>query len=88
MNEPTDPRLLWSVSGLNGAYRAAFSSDCRYLVSTNYHEQRIHIFDVITGRQVLERRFEDNVCSVAWWEDRIAVGLGNGRVYAFIVDAR
>ncbi len=95
ISDPTNPRELWNYNGIAtscsgggcaGAWNVAFSPDCMYLVSADYNDKKIHIFDVQTGRQVLERKFESYVRSVAWWEDRIAVGLGNGKVYVLKVE--
>ncbi|UXD22047.1 hypothetical protein IPA_01165 [Ignicoccus pacificus DSM 13166] len=92
ISDPTNPRELWNYNGIArscnggycyGAWNVAFSPDCKYLVSADYEDQKIHLFDVQTGKQVLERRFESSVGEVAWWRNRIAVGLENGKVYVF-----
>ncbi|UXD22257.1 hypothetical protein IPA_02980 [Ignicoccus pacificus DSM 13166] len=92
---PYDPRLLWGVDGIAnscygggcaGAYNIAFSPDCKYLASSDVNDKKIHIFDVATGRQVLEKQFGDYVWSVAWWRDRIAIGTNNGTVIMLKVE--
>ncbi|UXD22712.1 hypothetical protein IPA_07595 [Ignicoccus pacificus DSM 13166] len=100
ISNPANPRLLWysnylasSCSGGDcwGAYNVAFSPDCRYLVSTDNDDWKIYLFDTQTGRLVLERKFKNDVNAVAWWRDRIAVGLAggglrNGKIYMFKVE--
>ncbi|UXD22618.1 hypothetical protein IPA_06735 [Ignicoccus pacificus DSM 13166] len=89
ISNPLSPKLLWSVGGIassctwdvcGGAIDIAFSPDCKYILSADNNDHKIHIFD-IKGNQVLERKFESHVWSVAWWRDRIAIGLYNGKVY-------
>ncbi|UXD22838.1 hypothetical protein IPA_08795 [Ignicoccus pacificus DSM 13166] len=75
ISDPTNPRELWNHDGIGGAYSVAFSPDCRYLVSADADDWKIHIFDVQSGKQVLERMFESYVGSVDWKGDKIAVGL-------------
>ncbi|UXD22203.1 hypothetical protein IPA_02555 [Ignicoccus pacificus DSM 13166] len=94
LNDPIDPELLWKRGGIasrciregcGGAVSVAFSSNCKYILGADYDDKRIHIFD-INGNKILEREFESYVLSVAWQQDKIAIGLGNGRVYIFEVE--
>ncbi|UXD22091.1 hypothetical protein IPA_01585 [Ignicoccus pacificus DSM 13166] len=106
ISDPTNPKELWKFDevatscrgGCFGTVSIAFSPGCRYLVSADPDDHKIHLLDVATGKQVLEKKFEDKVWSVAWWGkfervlgtiwwmDRIAVGLDNGKVYVFKVE--
>ena len=43
---------------------------------------KLKIFD-INGELILEKKYETCPWSVAWWNDRIAVGLENGEVHVY-----
>ena len=90
LSDPANPRELWRVGGLEGAYQVAFGPDCKYIAVADTYNCKLKIYD-FNGNLVLEKEYNqygdwhDNVWSVAWWRDRIAVGLEGGDVILFKV---
>ncbi|UXD22084.1 hypothetical protein IPA_01505 [Ignicoccus pacificus DSM 13166] len=89
-----NPRELWRRNGIatecevstcHGAWSIAFSPNCKYVASSDVRDMKIHIFDVETGEQVLEKRFGSYARSVAWWRDRLVVGIDYKRLHLFKV---
>ncbi|ALU11953.1 hypothetical protein EYM_06575 [Ignicoccus islandicus DSM 13165] len=87
LSDPVNPIELWSSEGLNYAIHITFSPDCRYIAVADYNNKKLKIFD-IRGELVLEKGYPNEVYSVAWWNDRIAVGLNSNefRVYKIVFD--
>jgi len=90
LSDPANPRELWNVGGLsgcggNGCLRVRFSPDCKYIAVADTNNHKLKIFD-LKGNLVLEKDFGSSVYSVAWWRDRIAVGLRSGDIYVYKVE--
>jgi hypothetical protein len=84
ISDPANPRELWRVGEFARAWNVAFSPGCRYIAVSDVGHFKLKIFDV-NGKLVFERGYETYVDSVAWWMDRIAVGVGREvHVYQFI----
>ncbi len=62
-----------------------FSPDCKYIAVADWNNNKLKIYD-INGNLVLEKEYNMEVVSVAWWMDRIAIGLGDGRIYVYKVE--
>ncbi|ALU11573.1 hypothetical protein EYM_02635 [Ignicoccus islandicus DSM 13165] len=87
IDDPLNPRELWKASGFDnsGSYERggiAFSPDCRYLAVADRGNNELKLFNV-RGELVLTKEFPSGVWSVAWWNDRIAIGLGNHEVHVY-----
>ncbi len=63
----------------------AFSPNCKYIAVADGDNYKLKIYD-INGNLVLEKDFNSGVVSVAWWKDRIAVGLDDGTIYVYKVE--
>jgi len=85
LSDPENPRELWRVGGVNLVFQVAFSPDCKYIAVADLLNHKLKIFD-IKGNLVLEKDFGKEVWSVAWWKDRIAVGLDGGDIYVYKVE--
>jgi len=75
LNDPVNPSQLWSVGGFNEANQVTFSPDCKYIVVTDGNNQKLKIFN-IEGDLIDEKKYWDDVVSVDWKNNRIAVGVG------------
>ena len=81
-------RPLWVRKALSPG-ELDFSDDCKYLAYTDIYNGTLTIVDVKSGKVVLEKYFEFSpscalaVFSVAWKGNIIAVGRGDGWVYAY-----
>lgn len=84
-DNPLEPVVLWSVSGLLGVNDIAFSPDCKYLAVTDSYHRKLVIYDN-KGDLVAEKSFNYFVDSVAWWYDRIAIGLDDGTIIVYKVE--
>ena len=88
LNDLANPSEIWSIGGIDGGWQVASSPDCRYIAVAGSDEHKLKVYN-INGNLVLEKYYrdqrEDKVTSVAWWKDRIAVGLRDGRVYVYSV---
>ena len=90
LSDPTNPREIWKRGGLsgcggNGCLRVTFSPDCKYIAVADTNNYKLKIYD-INGNLVLEKEYDNEVWSVAWWMDRIAVGLNDGGIYVYKVE--
>ena len=101
ISDPKNPREIWRVNNLlgfarecslpNGFLRVRFSPDCRYIVVADTGNHKLKIFD-IEGNLVLEKEYNqygnlrDEVWSVAWWNDQIAVGIRSGEIYVYKIE--
>ncbi len=94
ISNPMSPKIIWhsrylastcSGGSCGGVYSVAFSPDCKYLVGADVNDLEIHVFEVVSGKEVLRKEVESGVRVVAWWKNRVAVGLNNGKVYVFKV---
>ena len=88
LNDPANPKEIWKVGGIDEGWQVAFSPDCRYIAVADRYGHKLKIYN-INGNLVLEKGYGDQdadwVTAVAWWNDRIAVGLFDGRVYVYSV---
>ena len=75
ISDPENPREIWNVDGFDYARDVAFRPDCRYIAVADMDNRKLKIYD-INGNFVEDWSFDDKVCSVAWWNDIIAVGTG------------
>ena len=75
ISNPTNPKELWNVGGFNKAYQVAFSSNCKYIAVTDVYNKKLKIFN-IEGDLIFEKKYKNNVVSVAWKDDRVAVSVG------------
>jgi len=82
LDDPANPRELWSVGGFDWTNQVAFSPDCKYVAATDRYGHKLRIYDV-KGNEVLEKDYGTGVWAVAWWQDRIAVGLDDGGIYVY-----
>ena len=74
ISDPESPAELWKAGGFVTVWDIAFSPDCRYVAVADANNQELRIFG-INGRLILEKKYGAPVTAVAWWEDKIAVGL-------------
>ena len=84
ISDPANPRELWKVEGFDVARNVAFSPDCKYIAVSDTEHQKLKIFN-LEGNLVFEKEYETEVREVAWWRDRIAVGLESGEVHVYAV---
>ena len=77
IGEPANPEELWRVGGFDWARNVAFSPDCRYIAVSDANNRRLKAFSVY-GKLMYEKEYSAHVTAVAWWGDRIAVGLYGG----------
>jgi len=75
LNDPTNPKEIWKVEEFNGARQVAFGPGCEYIVVTDEYNQKLKIFN-IEGDLIFEKKYWNDVISVAWKDDRIAVSVG------------
>jgi len=73
ISNPTNPKELWNVGGFNGAYQVTFSSNCKYIAVADKYNKKLKFFN-IEGDLIFEKKYGSKVLSVAWKDDRIAVG--------------
>ena len=85
---PTRPKEVWDVGGFGNAFQIAFSPDCRFILVSDAPNHAFKVFD-IKGNLLIQKHYgdyySDKVWAVAWWKDRIAVGLEDGRIYVYRV---
>lgn len=67
-------KKIWTIDNLDFPTHVVFSPKCKYIAVTDWGEKRLKIFD-IKGRQVLEKKYNIEIASIAWWEDRIAISF-------------
>ena len=82
LSNPKNPREIWNRGGSNWTYQVAFSPDCKYIAVADTSNHKLKIYD-INGNLILEKKYDAEVWSVAWWRDRIAVGLDDGTMYVY-----
>jgi WD40 repeat protein len=84
LSDPTSPKELWNVGGFSDARSIAFSPDCKYIAASDEWHHKFKIFDV-KGDLALEKWIGEynEVESVAWWKNRIAIGTNNDEVYVY-----
>ncbi len=86
---PTRPKEVWDVGGFGNAFQIAFSPDCRFILVSDAPNHAFKVFD-IKGNLLIQKHYgdyySDKVWAVAWWKDRIAVGLEDGRIYVYKVE--
>jgi len=85
ISDPENPVELWKIRGLWKARRLVFSTDCRYIVVADTGNRKLKIFD-INGNLIVEKEFENQVRSVDWWRDRIAVATKRGYIYVYKIE--
>jgi len=73
ISNPTNPKELWKVGGFKSALQVTFSPDCKYIAVADKYNKKLKIFN-IEGDLILEKEYQNRVYSVAWKNDRIAVG--------------
>ena len=84
LSNPEDPKEIWKVPAFFYGKQVAFSPDCRYIAGTDKHELKIYtIHGQLAGMKHYGYSDKNEVTAVAWWKDRIAVGLRDGRVYVY-----
>ena len=92
IDNPADPKEIWKVEEFNLANQVVFSPDCKHIAVTEIKNHKLKILD-IEGNLVLEKEYNqyedwrDQVWAVAWWRDRLAVGLGDEDIYVYKVIA-
>jgi len=84
LSDPANPRELWNIKWVLGTHQAAFSQDCKYIAVVEEYNCKLKVFN-LKGNLVLKKDFGSSVYSVAWWRDRIAVGLWSGDIYVYKV---
>ena len=82
LRKPKNPREIWNKGELEMPKEITFSSDCKYIAVAGDDDNKLKIYD-IRGNLVLDKSFGSYIISVAWWRDRIAVGLLDGRMYVY-----
>jgi len=91
LSNPENPREIWRIGGFEKAYQVAFGPDCKYVAVADTWNHKLKIFS-IGGDLVLEKEYNqygddnDDVVSVAWWRDRVAVGLYGGDVHVYKIN--
>ena len=89
LSDPTNPVGILSRGGMLVAYQVAFSPDCKYIAVVDSANHKLKIFDT-KGSLVYEKYYgindTDEVFSVAWGNNTIAVGLIDGRIYVYEVE--
>lgn len=84
-SNPKIPNVIWTREGLSVTEEVTFSPDCKYIAVTSVLDKELIIYD-IKGNIVAMKAFDSEPWSVAWWKDRIAVGLYDGSIYVFKVE--
>lgn len=87
LSDPEDPKEVWSIDDLTGGQQVAFSPDCGYIAVADSNVHSLKIYS-ISRKSILEKYYGDRCCddettAVAWRKDKLAVGLGDGRVYVY-----
>jgi len=82
LDDPANPMELWGVGGITGGWQVAFSPDCEYVAVADWNGWRLYIYD-LNGNKVLEKGYGSEVTAIAWWQDRLAVGLDDGTIYVY-----
>jgi len=84
LSDPVNPKEVWNVGGIGSCRQVTFSPGCKYIAIAEWGGQKLRIYD-IQGNEVLEKSYGNEVTAVAWFEDRIAVGLRNGEIHVYEV---
>jgi len=89
LSKPENPEELWEKDEFALPQHFSFSPDCKYIAVAVEKGKSLAIL-TIEGETVLRkkygnREFADEVLSVDWFRNRIAVGLGDGRIYVYKV---
>ena len=86
LSNPESPEEIWVEGNINWPNEVSFSPDCRYIAVADFCDHELRIYS-INGSLILKKNYGLNddyrVVSVAWWRDRIAVGLWDGRVIVY-----
>jgi len=85
LSDPRNPREIWNRGGFDSAFQVAFSPNCKYIAVADRYNHKLKIYD-INGNLVLEKGYDDEVWSVAWWMDRVAVGLADGTLHTYRIN--
>jgi len=89
ISEPSTPKLIWREDGFDEVFQVAFSPDCRYIAITDTGNHELKVYDIrgnLVSLVYYGDDYDDKVWSVAWWKDRIAVGLEGGDIYVYKVE--
>ena len=84
LDDPLKPKMLWMIKGIAMPLSIAFSPDCKYIAVAENDRHRLRIYD-LNGNLVFKRRM-CCVGSVAWWQDRLAVGIENKAICMYKVN--
>ncbi|ALU11833.1 hypothetical protein EYM_05240 [Ignicoccus islandicus DSM 13165] len=87
VSDPSNPKMVWNVTGVNvscNEHSPEFSMNCKYIAIPDEGNGQLKIYEVETGRLVYFKNVP-GIWSVAWWRDRIAVGLYNGTLIMYRV---
>ena len=85
LSDPDKPIEIWKGGLFWDAYQITFDPHCNYIAVADAGNGKLKIYD-INGNLILKKGFDSPVFSVAWWKDKIAVGLNDGRIYVCEVD--
>ena len=84
LSDPKNPKEIWKAKGFDWVRQVAFSPDCKYIAVADTYNNKLKIYD-INGNLVLGKSFNAVVVSVAWWRNRLAVGLEDGTIHVYRV---
>jgi len=77
ISDPENPKEIWKVGGLNLPYQVTFSPNCEYIAVIDNEIEKLKIFS-IDGRLIFEKKYWQGIYSIAWKDNKIAVGTGIG----------
>ncbi|UXD22082.1 hypothetical protein IPA_01475 [Ignicoccus pacificus DSM 13166] len=93
VSDPLNPKPIKRIEGFLGAWSVAFPSSCDKIAVADFSNFTLKVFD-LNGNLLWKKVYEIigseeiegiEVHSVAWKDDRIAVGLRDGTVYLYEV---
>ena len=88
LNNPANPKEIWKVGGFKLAYRVVFDPNCKCMVvaDTGNHKLKVYsAFRIPVYKKYYGSSNNDEVWSLAYWRDRMAVGLYDGRICVYKV---
>ena len=86
LTDPEKPKEVLRTGNFLGGESVVFSTDCKYVATVAWIDKKLRIFDM-TGNLVLEKEYNDYTWAVDWFNDKMAVGLNNGMIYIYRVEA-
>ncbi len=90
LSDPLNPVEIWSTDEIVYGSQVAFSPGCNYIAVADDGGHELKVFNS-SGTLVFEKKYDiygdldDRVLSVAWWGDKLAVGLYGGDLYVYEV---